>query len=106
MPAIAYEPNLCETCCRLRPVVHSREEVERPDEDPADGIPDAGVALRGTGLRYSLGFHRESLRAHRRHRRRCWLCSRRDALEGLRAWVRSSLDSRCGCCYPCSSSLL
>jgi hypothetical protein len=62
-----------------------------PDEDPADGIPDAGVALWRACLRYILGLFRALPRTPRRHRRRHWFCSCCDALGGLvgraRHWI-------------------
>ncbi|CAA9436576.1 hypothetical protein AVDCRST_MAG82-2535, partial [uncultured Rubrobacteraceae bacterium] len=52
-------------------------------EDPADGIPDAGVALRRTGLRRSLGVHGGLLDTRRWYSRRSGFGTCGDAVGGL-----------------------
>src|SRR5829696_4770058 len=55
----------------------------RLDEDPAQGIPDAGFALRGTHLCHSLGVYGYLLYTRRRHRGRHGFGACGDALGGL-----------------------
>src|SRR5215213_6439888 len=55
----------------------------RLDEDPADGIPEAGVALRGACLCHSLGVYGDVLYTRRRHRGRRGFGACGDALGGL-----------------------
>src|SRR5215203_5328631 len=55
----------------------------RLDEDPAQGIPDAGVALRGTHLCHSLGVYGYLLYTRRRHSGRRGFGASGDALGGL-----------------------
>src|SRR5918994_1751766 len=64
-------------------IIATGEGMWRLDEDPANGIPDAGVALRGASLCHSLGVHGDLLYTRRRHRGRRGLGTCGDALGGL-----------------------
>src|SRR5215203_2747563 len=88
-------------CSPSHALYAAEERMWRADEDPAQGIPDAGLALRGAGLRRSLGVHRDLLYTRRRHRCRRVLGSCGDALGGLGTWACSTWDTRCGCSWPC-----
>src|SRR5215213_1658345 len=55
----------------------------RLDEDPAQGIPDSGIALWGTRLCHSLGVYGYLLYTRRRHRGRRGFGACGDALGGL-----------------------
>src|SRR5215207_5124239 len=63
--------------------LRSPERMWRLDEDPAQGIPDAGVALRGTHLCHSLGVYGYLLYTRRRHSGRRGFGACGDALGGL-----------------------